>query len=375
MLPNVSGGGAARVASILCNEWVCSGYEIHFITFETPGTDPIYPLHSDIVRHQLGLSISPRGILGFIENNVRRVFRLRATLKKLQPAAVIAFLAEANVTSVLAARSLGIPVLISERNHPAHHQTSGRSAIVRRIIYPFATRLCVQTEDIRAWFQDNLGIEATVIPNPVQCADDYGAEFDVRCRRISDRKIAVSLGRLEPQKGFDILIEAFASIASKVPDWDIVIHGEGSARACLESQIESFGLSGRIFLPGATLTPMQKLSSADLYVHPARYEGFPNALLEALSAGLCVVATDSPGASAEILQGGRYGMLVPIADPVALSAAMLQLMQDENARAAFAAKSREAVRSLSPAEIAARWLSEVITLKNVRLARPSNLNE
>lgn len=358
VLPNLSGGGAARVASILCGEWIKVGHEVHLVTYEEPGAPSAYPLDERVVRHQIGASVSPRGLPGFAGNNARRVFRLRRTLRRLKPTAIVAFLVEANMGAILAGRGLGVPIIISERNHPGHHSTSRINAFLRRRLYPLATRLCVQTNDIRDWFRANLGIEASVIPNPVPppegraCDGGIAAGQGVRLR-------AVSLGRLDAQKGYDNLIAAFATIASQVPQWDVVIHGEGGQRAGLERQIEQLGLEGRIFLPGASREPMRVLRAADLYLHPARYEGFPNAVLEALSCGLCVVATDCPGGSGEILQGGRYGLLVPAGDTEAFAGAMRRAMQDGALRAHYQAEAGEAVRIYAPDAIAARWIEEI----------------
>ncbi|MER2536751.1 MAG: glycosyltransferase family 4 protein [Rhizobiaceae bacterium] len=362
VLPNVFGGGAAKVAAILCGEWVDAGHRVHLITYEDPGQVPVYPLDSRIIRHQIGLGVSPRNLLGFVGNNVRRVSRLRRTLRRIQPDAVVAFLPEANMAAVFAGLGLGFPVLISERNHPEHHKASRINAFLRRRLYPLATRLCVQTQDIRDWFRTNLGQEASVIPNPVRMPDQGVAV----AHRPQGRRQAISLGRLDPQKGFDRLIDAFAAIVADVPEWDIVIYGEGSERANLEAQIERLGLAGRIALPGSTQATFEALQASELYLHPARYEGFPNAVLEALSTGLCVVATDCPGATGEILQHGKHGMLVPAEDTQSLADAMRYAMNDQALRSAYSAKAREAVNAYASASIAALWLDEIEGCKKCR---------
>lgn len=354
VLPNLSGGGAARVATILCSEWVAMGLGVHLITFEHPGAPSAYPLHPNIVRHQMGLSVSPKGGVGFVQNNLRRVMRLRSLLKELRPSAAISFLFEANVGLVLAGTGLGIPVLIGERNHPAQHRVSRARGVIRRHVYPLATRLCVQTEEIADWFKANLGIGAAVIPNPVNQPEITGPRVESHVRRV-----AVSLGRLESQKGHDRLIEAFARIAGRARDWDLVVYGEGSLRSDLERQVSSYDLDGRVRLPGETREPLHILQTSDLYVHSARYEGFPNAILEAMSAGLCIIAIDSPGATRQLLSDGAAGILVDTNDVEALAAAMLGAMSDADLRLSFASKAREASRKFAPNAIAAQWLSEV----------------
>lgn len=358
IIPDLSGGGAARVACILCGEWIRAGHEVHLVTYEEPGTASFYPLDVGVIRHQIGWSVSPHGLIGFACNNAGRVLSVWRVLRQISPTAVLAFLAEANMAAVLAGRSLGLPVIVSERNHPARHRVSRLNGALRRRIYPLATRLCVQTEDIRDWFRENLHINCSVIPNPVAMpAVDHPARKD--CTGDGARRRAVSLGRLEPQKGFDLLLQAFALIASKVPEWDVVIHGEGGEREALEHSARALGLANRVFFPGVSTAPMEELRASDLYVHPARFEGFPNALLEALSAGLCVVATDCPGATREILQGGEYGILTPDGDTRALADALSQAMRDQALRTRYASKAGDAVRKFAPSTIAALWIREV----------------
>src|SRR5690606_20187778 len=139
-------------------------------------------------------------------------------------------------------------------------------------------------------------------------------------RAEHSRRRATTLGRLVYQKGLDRLIDAFALISPDLPDWELAIFGVGEAREDLERQIAAHKLEDRIFLMGNTTDAMVELRASDLYVHAARYEGYPNAILEALAAGLCVVATDCPGATGEILAGGQYGILVPDADAQSLAA-------------------------------------------------------
>lgn len=357
VIPNMIVGGAARVASILCDEWVAAGHEVHLITYEDPGTPPLYPVDPRIIRHQIGLSVSPENMFGFVSNNAQRVVRLRSTLKKIRPTAVISFLLNANITSVVAARSLGIPVIISDRNHPGHDKISSVRGRVREFVYPYADRVCVQTENIRNWYDKNLQLNAVVIPNPARTAEG-ALSAPAKCAE-NGRRRATTLGRLVYQKGLDRLIDAFALINADVPDWELAIFGVGEAREDLERQIAAHKLEDRIFLMGNTTDAMGELRASDLYVHAARYEGYPNAILEALAAGLCVVATDCPGATGEILAGGQYGILVPDADAQSLAAGMKKAMTDHALRSTFAQRASQAISSITAEAVAQRWLREV----------------
>lgn len=108
-------------------------------------------------------------------------------------------------------------------------------------------------------------------------------------------RVLVSVGRLHPQKGYDLLIEAIAPLLADQPGWQLLIVGEGPARFDLERQIREAGLEGRIHLPGYRDDVPSILAAADAFVLASRWEGMPNAVLEAMAAGLPVVATDVEG--------------------------------------------------------------------------------
>ena len=360
VLPNLSGGGAARVASILCNQWCAQGHHVHLITFEQPNAQSAYEVSPEVTRHQIGLSVSRRTLIGFAANNFKRVLYLRKTLRRIRPTAVISFLLEANVTSTLSCVGSGLPVLISQRSHPKHDNMSWLESRIRSIIYPRASRLYVQTDDVKEWFlEKNQKLDIRIIPNPVNIPETETKKINLLSRPDGQRRRVVSLGRLEFEKGHDRLIEAFASIAEKTPNWDLFIFGEGSLRKSLQDRIVELGLADRIHLPGVTEAPNVELGRAHLYAHTARYDGFPNAMIEALAAEVCVVATDCPGASSEILGHGRYGVLVGDDDKHALAEGMLSMMSNDKRRNSYAKKARSAVKHLSPEAIAARWLEEI----------------
>ncbi len=349
-------GGAARVAAILCSTWVEQGHDVHLITFDAPGVGLFYPIDPRVIRHDIGLYEREEGPAGFVRTNVKRVRRVRRKLAHLQPTAVLAFLLYPNVISVIAASGLGIPIVISERNHPGFDVISPPKALLRKLIYPLATKLCVQTEDIRRWFVANFGIDCVVIPNPV------GKSSSGTWRTRPDaghRKRMITLGHLKPQKGYTRLIDAFALANKVVPNWQLVVVGDGPQRSVLEQQVRERRLEHRVLLPGETPDPAGELSVADLYVHSAHYEGFPNAVIEALQAGRCVVAVDCPGAIKEILQDGTYGILCRDAGPEALASGMVRAMANADLRRSFEAKSREAVAHLDRHRIAQQWIDLV----------------
>lgn len=358
VIPNLTGGGAARVASILCSEWRKMSNEVHLITFDAPQTGEAYEIDSDIFRHRIGFSKSPVSPVGFAANNFARTVALRDAIKRCRPDVVVSFLVEANVSTVVATIGLRVPVLISERSHPAHYKISWLKSMMRTFAYRRATRLIVQTEDIRNWISKNLAINSIVIPNPVPAQQPRTSKVAVERKR---RRV-VALGRLAPEKGFDRLINAFSMIAEDNADWDLVIFGEGGGRKPLETLIQEHGLTRRVHLPGTVKNVREELRHSDIYVHATLYEGYPNALIEALAEGLCVLATDGPNGAKEILQNGRFGMLVPDSGANELAIGLNRAINDKTLREGFACRAQEAVDHLEPSKIAMVWFSEIAKL-------------
>lgn len=362
----MTGGGAARVAAILIDQWSRMGIDAYLTTFEPKGAPSAYEISPAVQRIQIGYFASAQNPLGMLSTNWGRIRELRNVLRAVRPQAVVSFLLEANVVAVMAAQGLNIPVYISERNHPAHLRLSAPKRMIRRQLYPRASELCVQTTDIAKWFKEHLRIDCQVIPNPVNAADSTLRPSSLETGRPGETHRLLALGRLESQKGFDLLIKAFAMIAPEFPEWTLIIHGEGAERRALEEQINQLGLAKRAVLPGTTREPLAKLLAADIYVHPARFEGYPNALLEALVAARCVVATDCPGATREVLADGRYGLLARNEDVTGLAERLREAMGNAGLRERFSRLSHEAVRELTPSAIAQRWLDLIAgTLRKI----------
>lgn len=262
---------------------------------------------------------------------------------------------EANVVALWAARGLGVPVVISERNQPERPGLGRLRQTARRLSYPLASAMVVQTSAIAAWAEARFRIPIHVIPNPVMLEPG-------RHREDGDAHEIISLGRLTHQKGLDVLIRSFAALAAKHPGWRLVIYGEGPDRPLLEEPAPEVG-GGKNCLAGLTQDSAAALRRASLFVLPSRFEGYPNVLLEALGCGLPVLAAACPGGTAEILANGRHGMLVPPDDVSALTTALDAMMSDPGLREAYAARARPAVAGLEVATVGKRWLDLLMGLK------------
>jgi glycosyltransferase involved in cell wall biosynthesis len=351
ILPHFGIGGAERVASLLCNYWIEQGHSLIAITFEMPGTRSAFPLDNRVERYQTDVLNRSPHLLSRVWTNARRLIRIRAAIKASEPDVIVAFTTEANVVAVWSAFGLGIPVIVSERNQPGRPGLGRWRHMARRLTYPMAAGLVVQTELIARWAKHHFRVPVHLLPNPVCLA----AQHKVQDSHTAKRLIAV--GRLVRQKGFDLLIESFVRVAARHPDWTLAIYGEGNERAALEKQIQCSLCADRIKLSGLCSEMEKVYADAGLFVLPSRFEGYPNALLEALAAGCPVAATNCPGATSEILGGGRYGLLVEPENVEALTLALDRMFSSEELRAKFANQARRAVSDLDVANVGSRWLA------------------
>ncbi|MEW1773564.1 glycosyltransferase family 4 protein [Streptomyces sp. NPDC086777] len=177
------------------------------------------------------------------------------------------------------------------------------------------------------------------VPDPVLPAADGTA------------KVIVAAGRLVPVKRYDLLIEAFAPVAAAHPDWRLRIYGKGAEQARLRRLIEDLGLSDRVFLMGAAAPMEAEWVKGSIGATAADFEPFGMTIVEAMRCGLPVVSTDCPYGPGEIIEDGTDGRLVPVADREAMSAALLELVQDEERRRHMGRRALENARRFGPVPV------------------------
>lgn len=155
----------------------------------------------------------------------------------------------------------------------------------------------------------------------------------------SSRRV-LAVGSFKAQKNFPLLLEAFSRLRQHI-DVRLLILGEGSLRPTLEAQVQALGLDDVVDLPGFVPETASYYARADLFVLSSDSEGFGNVIVEALEQGVPVVSTDCPGGPREILEGGRYGRLVPVGDAQALAGAMLDTLQSTHDSAALKLRAQD----------------------------------
>lgn len=337
----------------MANYWSRKGWEITVITYCQNGED-FYQLTSDISRIKLTHSADSSGILESIWGNIKRVIALRSQIKKSNPDIVLSFMDTVNVLTLISSAALQVPIVVAERIDPRYHTTKLAWRILRSIAYPTASALVVQTKSTLEWASKKVGKKkSNVIPNPVFISEQINKKHPLDF----PQPYVLAVGRLESQKGFDMLINAFDKVSKRYPEWTLVILGEGKERANLEEQISKFGKSGSIFLPGNYQNPYSVMSNASLFVLSSRFEGFPNVILESMALGTPVISFNCPSGPSEIIQNGENGILVPANDLNALEKAMIDLMSNPELRSKISENGKKVIDTFSTEKVMSQWES------------------
>ncbi|MBD1945819.1 glycosyltransferase family 4 protein [Coleofasciculus sp. FACHB-712] len=351
VIASLSAGGAERVMSIMANYWAAKRWKITLLTFDDGKVPPFYDLDCHVHHIRLGIARESLSLLVGIWNNLKRIQVLRAAIADSHPDVVISFIDKNNILTLLATRGLHIPVVVSERIHPAMYSIGGVWELLRQWMYPKANRVVVVTARSLSYFSAQIQSRSYVIPNPVIFINTHQTEL----AKLITKPSLIAVGRLDYQKGFDILLQAFAQLKVCYPDWTLTILGEGALRTELEALRNQLGLSNRVHLPGRVKNIYEFLKQADIFVMSSRFEGFPNALCEAMACGLPVISTDCPTGPREIIRDGVDGILVSSGDVNALAVAMNRLMSDEGERKRLAARAPDLTERFSIEKVMGMW--------------------
>ena len=317
---SLAAGGAERMASELANRWAESGWSTALLTLSGTGSDH-YALDPRVARIGLDLLWESHSAWQAVASNLTRNRMIRRAVTTFAPDVVVSFVEQTNVRMLAALLRSGIPVIVCERVDPRAYRVGPRWQLARRLLYPLASAVVVQTDAVAAWATRLVPErKLRVIPNFIRVLPEPPP-----FRRRESMILAV--GRLDRQKGFDLLIEAFAASRAGAQAWQVAILGEGPERIRLETMIRELGLGAKVLLPGVVAEPAEWLGRARVFVLSSRFEGFPNTLLEAMAMGCAVVATDCLSGPGEIIHHGEDGLLVPPDDVEALTSALDQLTE------------------------------------------------
>ncbi|MBT9189033.1 glycosyltransferase family 4 protein [Zobellia russellii] len=347
IISSLNSGGAERVVSTLSNE-LSNSYNVHIIVF-AKGT-PFYKLNKKVQFHYCLPHIGPsKNIFGAVRNNFSLYKKVSELFNIHKIDLGIAFLTSSNIIATLAARKNNIPIIISERNNPSTDKTNFFWNTLRKLLYPKADKLVVQTSLIQSFFTSWIdSSKLHILPNPIspelkiEASDEYEKE-----------NIILNVGRLTNQKGQDILIKAFANI--NPTGWKLYIIGQGNKKNEYQKLIHELNLEESIILLGRKQNIQEYYKSAKIFAFPSRYEGFPNALIEAMHMGLPCISTDCPTGPSELIKDNENGFLTQVDHLAEFTSKLSQLIEDKALRAKFSKLSPLAVQHLTVETVSNQW--------------------
>lgn len=351
LVSSLDQGGTERVVASLCNAWGARGDAVTLVPTYSGGGEPFFEIADRVELTYLAqlVGTQKKSVTGY----ARRLYALRRLIIARNPDVIVSFLPNVNLAAILSAAFLRIPLIICERTDPLSVPHEKVITPLCRLTYRFADMLTVQTDSVAGKIAGLYPGQNRVraIPNPLP-----GDVLSHSRTKSGGRNILLSLGRLSEEKQINRLIDAFADIAPAFSDWDLHIWGDGPHRPMLAQRIEQHGLQARVRLKGVTKSPWETMAGADAFVMTSKYEGFPNALLEAMGVGLPCVAFDCPSGPREISRNGMDALLVPLNDHAGLVMALTRIMSDGRFRHDLGTRARASVSGrFGLAEVMRQW--------------------
>lgn len=343
----LAGGGAERVLSDLSAGLADKGHAVTIASFDAPGAETFYKLHPDVAQVALGI--------GEVEQHTRlrdvpaRIAGLRRLLRTHRPDVAIGFMHSAYVLLGLAASGSRIPVIASEHSVYAHYAERTIERALLWLTPLLASRMTFVSRGARDSFPRFIRRNSAVIPNPVTVTAIK--------RQPAGPLTILAVGRLDKAKDHATLIDAFAKVAPRFPEWGLRIAGEGDLRAALDRQIERLGLAGRVQLLGKVTNVDELFASASIFAMASRYESFGLATAEALAHGVPAIGfADCPGTN-ELIIDGRNGILVESSRDraSAMAAGLAQMIENTQLREQLARSAPLSVSAFTLEAVLEHW--------------------
>lgn len=325
LLPNLRGAGVEKVVITLANEMCSRGLDIDLILLKKHGVNLTY-LNKNIniieLNKNRAFSALPKLVDYFKKNDTYMI----SCYNHLSVIAIFAKFLSRNKNSKVFAWEHNNLTEITKIQRPY------KSKIMIKLmswLYPKAEGVIAVSHGIATDLKKYINCDIKVLYNPVITADISKLSKDFpECTWLinKEKPVFIAIGRLEPQKNFSFLLQAFALALEQI-DARLIIIGEGSLQQQLESEIISLNIQNKCKLLGYKSNPYSYLANSDVFILSSIFEGLPTVLIEALECNTNIISTDCPSGPAEILENGKWGVLIPVNDIQALSKAMIDIIQ------------------------------------------------
>ena len=347
LMPDMKGGGAERVMSIILREAVANGCRTALIMTDADAQID-YPLDE-----RIEIIKAPGQEGGKISRKLNLIRFLRSYTREHRDAVFLSFLPERNVDLLFSAPGK-VKVVVSVRNDPAKDYGGSRLwHTIRDKMYKKARTVVYQTPDAKDYFAER-GIGGVTIPNPISPGLPY---HDTK----SGSKVIISVARLASQKNYPMLMDAFSEVWRSHPEYQLHIWGNEGHEVGMAEQLKEYaaGLccADAIRFMGFSRDVAQRIAEAEIFVLSSDYEGMSNAMLEALTIGTPCVCTDCPvGAARMFIKDGENGLLTPVGDAKAMAAAINRMIEDVELKKRCFANANTLREELDEKNIFKKWI-------------------
>lgn len=364
IIPSLRGGGAERVIISLANYFNKNSFQSVLISLNDDA--PAYEIDNDVKVFYL-VNRQKSWLVYRLYHIVATFYRLIKLLRTEKPVCALSFITSANIWTGITCWLTRVPYIVSERTSPDRSVISFNylHKTLALNLYKRAAAVVVSAKGVQDCLLNDKDFKT--LNNIERVANAVTIFKSPSGQKVHHRKFILGVGRLAYVKGFDILIEAYAK--SGINDIDLIIIGDGQERANLVCQIFNLGLRERVLLPGSRTNLEDYYSQAEMFVLPSRNEGYPNALVEAMSFGCPSIAVDCNFGPAEIITNGQNGILVNRASISSLADAMQRLAGDEVLKTNLGNQARIISQTNHPDKIFGEW--EALIKKHAASSEPA----
>lgn len=350
-IASLGAGGAEKVASLMANYWAEKNEVVLLTAAEL--NDDFFFISNKVKRQSTGFKPRKKKLLQKVVEHYQGIKSLRNTVKKIKPDIIISHMDIANVHMLLATINLNIPIIVEDHNNPQLKGMPQPWKFLKPFSYLFADKVILLLPELSHYYSKYLyrHQKFSYIPNPLNIPENIINSKDI----VLPKPTFIAVGSLTYQKGLNYLLEAFAICHTKIPDWNLVILGDGPLMEDLINISKKLNIENNCLFLGKISNPYTIMSQADIYVMSSRYEGFPVALCEAMGLGLPCISFNCPTGPSNIIENNKNGLLIDYLDVDKLAKSMYELASDKKKQESLAKEAIKINNLLRLSTVMQKW--------------------
>ncbi|GMQ60449.1 glycosyltransferase family 4 protein [Vallitalea sediminicola] len=340
VIPFLSSGGAERVVSIWTSELAKLGIDVHLLVFYRLENE--YSLDKKVIIHTVKHKKNEYDNLAKVE----KIRAIRHIFQEIKPDVILPFITHVGLITSIAKIGLHLKVIETIRIDPRYSPRKKIIRWLRNMSIFFSDRCIVQNKTQLEYFPPFMQKSMVIFPNPI------ANEFVQKEKVFINKEICnfVTVGRLEKQKNYFMLLRAFSQVSKDNEKINLKIYGEGSLFNQLNDYIDELNLKQKVLLCGRTNNIVEVLQESDLFILSSDAEGMPNSLMEAMAVGLPCISTNCPTGPADLIEDGINGALIPVGNQDALVDSMFKMINNIDDSINMGRSARETILSRYTAE-------------------------